>query len=50
MEVDNEDLMGQVNEIVPTGYMDPESIITPSIYVDRVVQTEARHYTVKGAR
>ena len=40
----------QVNEIVPTGYMDPESIITPSIYVDRVVQTEARHYTVKGAR
>lgn len=40
----------QVNEIVPTGYLDPESIITPSIYVDRVVQTEARHYTVKGAR
>ena len=40
----------QVNEIVPTGYMDPESIITPSIYVDRVVQTEARHYTVNGAR
>ncbi|MCK5927205.1 3-oxoacid CoA-transferase subunit A [Nocardioides sp.] len=40
----------QVNEIVPTGYLDPESIITPSIYVDRVVQTEARHYTVRGAR
>lgn len=40
----------QANEIVPTGYLDPESIITPSIYVDRVVQTEARHYTVRGAR
>lgn len=40
----------QVNEIVPTGYLDPESVVTPSIYVDRVVQTEARHYTVEGAR
>ncbi len=41
----------QVNEIVPTGSLDPEAIVTPSIYVDRVVvQTEARHYTVKGAR
>ena len=40
----------QVNEVVPTGSLDPESIVTPSIYVDRVVQVEARHYTVEGAR
>ncbi|MFE4821883.1 3-oxoacid CoA-transferase subunit A [Streptomyces sp. NPDC056704] len=40
----------QVTEVVPTGCLDPEAIITPSIYVDRVVQAEARHYTVKGAR
>ena len=40
----------QVNDIVSTGDLDPESIVTPSIYVDRVVQTEARHYTVEGAR
>lgn len=40
----------QVNEVVPIGSLDPESIVTPSIYVDRVVQVEARHYTVEGAR
>lgn len=27
----------QVAEIVPTGALDPEAIVTPSIYVDRVV-------------
>lgn len=27
----------QVNEIVPLGAMDPETIVTPSIFVDRVV-------------
>lgn len=36
----------QVNEVVPTGSLDPEAVITPSIYVDRVVSVEARHYTV----
>ncbi|UDY23417.1 3-oxoacid CoA-transferase subunit A [Nocardioides sp. Kera G14] len=40
----------QVNEVVPTGTLDPEAVVTPSIYVDRVVQVEARHYTVEGAR
>lgn len=40
----------EVNEIVPTGSLDPEAVVTPSIYVDRVVQVEARHYTVQGAR
>jgi 3-oxoadipate CoA-transferase alpha subunit len=42
--------IAQVDEVVPTGSLDPESIVTPSIYVDRVVQVEARHYTVEGAR
>jgi 3-oxoadipate CoA-transferase, alpha subunit len=40
----------QVSEVVPTGSLDPESVVTPSIYVDRVVQVQARHYTVAGAR
>jgi 3-oxoadipate CoA-transferase alpha subunit len=29
--------VAQVNEIVPVGYLDPEHVVTPSIYVDRVV-------------
>jgi 3-oxoadipate CoA-transferase alpha subunit len=28
----------QVTEVVPTGTLDPEAVVTPSIYVDRVVQ------------
>ncbi|MCA1983090.1 3-oxoacid CoA-transferase subunit A [Nocardioides nematodiphilus] len=40
----------QVGEVVPIGALDPEAIVTPSIYVDRIVQVEARHYTVEGAR
>ena len=40
----------QVDEIVEPGMLDPEAIVTPSIYVDRVVQVAARHYTVQGAR
>lgn len=27
----------EVNELVPTGYLDPDVVVTPSIYVDRVV-------------
>ncbi len=42
--------IAQVNELVPTGALDPEAIVTPSIYVDSVVQVAARHYTVAGAR
>ncbi|MEU8242930.1 3-oxoacid CoA-transferase subunit A [Actinoplanes missouriensis] len=30
-------VIAQVSEIVPTGDLDPEVIVTPSIYVDRVV-------------
>lgn len=29
--------VAQVNEIVPLGAMDPEAVVTPSIFVDRVV-------------
>jgi 3-oxoadipate CoA-transferase alpha subunit len=40
----------QVDEVVETGALDPEAVVTPSIYVDRVVAVEARRYTVQGAR
>ncbi|MCL2581961.1 MAG: 3-oxoacid CoA-transferase subunit A [Streptosporangiales bacterium] len=40
----------QVNEVVPAGTLDPESVVTPSIYVDRIVRVDARKYTVEGAR
>lgn len=40
----------QVGEVVATGELDPEAIVTPSIFVDRVVRTEVRQYTVEGAR
>lgn len=40
----------QVSHVVETGELDPEAIVTPSIYVDRVVRVQARRYTVEGAR
>lgn len=40
----------QVAEIVPAGTLDPEAVVTPGIYVDRIVATQARHYIVEGAR
>lgn len=40
----------QVNEIVGLGDLDPEAVVTPGIYVDRIVPVEARHYVVQGAR
>jgi 3-oxoadipate CoA-transferase alpha subunit len=43
-------VLAQVTEIVPTGGLDPEAVITPSIYVDRVVRAQARQLTVQGAR
>ncbi|MCR1784163.1 3-oxoacid CoA-transferase subunit A [Nocardioides carbamazepini] len=42
--------IAQVGSVVPTGDLDPEAVVTPSIYIDRVVAVEARHYTVQGAR
>lgn len=40
----------QVNEVVPVGTLDPEAIVTPSIFVDRIVRVDARSYTAQGAR
>ncbi len=40
----------QVGGVVPAGDLDPEAVVTPGIYVDRVVKVEARQYTVQGAR
>jgi len=40
----------QVDELVPVGDLDPEVVVTPGIYVDRVVPVEARRYTVQGTR
>lgn len=45
-----ETTIAQVSEIVPTGSLAPEAIVTPSIYFDRVVTADARDYTVQGAR
>jgi len=42
--------IAQVSEVVPTGSLDPEAVVTPGIFVDRVVRVDARHYTVQGAR
>jgi len=42
--------VAQVGEVVATGDLDPEAVVTPGIYVDRVVRVEARSYTVQGAR
>jgi 3-oxoadipate CoA-transferase alpha subunit len=40
----------QVDEVVPLGAIDPETVVTPSIHVDRIVAVEARRYTVDRAR
>ncbi|MGW4821787.1 3-oxoacid CoA-transferase subunit A [Streptomyces sp. NPDC004227] len=43
-------VIAQVTEIVPVGEIDPETVVTPGIYVDRLVRAEARRLTVQGAR
>ncbi|MFK0156197.1 3-oxoacid CoA-transferase subunit A [Streptomyces sp. NPDC090499] len=40
----------QVAEVVPVGSLDPEAVVTPGIYVDRIVRVEPRRYTSQGAR
>ncbi|WP_203247372.1 3-oxoacid CoA-transferase subunit A [Sporosarcina beigongshangi] len=35
--------IAEVDEIVEVGEIDPESIVTPSIYVHRLVQVESQH-------
>lgn len=41
--------IAQVTTIADTGMLDPEAVVTPSIFVDRVVAVEARGYTRQGA-
>ncbi|MFI8093011.1 3-oxoacid CoA-transferase subunit A [Streptomyces sp. NPDC086080] len=43
-------VVAQVTEIVPVGEIDPETVVTPGIYVDRLVRAKARRLTVQGAR
>jgi 3-oxoadipate CoA-transferase alpha subunit len=43
-------VIAQVTEVVDIGALDPEAVVTPSIYVDRVVCTERRNLDVTGAR
>ncbi|OYN98724.1 3-oxoacid CoA-transferase subunit A [Enemella evansiae] len=42
--------IAQVDQIVEPGDLDPEAVVTPSIFVDRLVRVPARRYTVQGAR
>ncbi|MCW2855470.1 MAG: 3-oxoacid CoA-transferase, subunit [Marmoricola sp.] len=42
--------IAQVSEVVPLGSLDAEAVVTPSIYVDRIVPVDTRRYTVQGAR
>ncbi|MBT3149470.1 3-oxoacid CoA-transferase subunit A [Streptomyces sp. CHD11] len=43
-------VVAQVAGIVPAGGIDPEAVVTPGIYIDRLVRAEARRLTVQGAR
>jgi 3-oxoadipate CoA-transferase alpha subunit len=43
-------VIAQVSQLVPTGALDPEAVVTPSVYVDRVVRVDARRLSVQGAR
>ncbi|MEU1518359.1 3-oxoacid CoA-transferase subunit A [Streptomyces sp. NPDC005811] len=40
----------QVAEVVPVGSLDPEAVVTPGVYVDRVVKVQPRQYLTRGAR
>jgi 3-oxoadipate CoA-transferase, alpha subunit len=42
--------IAQVGNVVEVGELDPEAVITPSIYVDRLVKVGNRHYIGQGAR
>lgn len=41
--------IAQVDEIVPLGTLDPESVVTPGIFVDRVVAVGERPWLREGA-
>jgi 3-oxoadipate CoA-transferase, alpha subunit len=43
-------VIAQVAEVVPVGSLDPEAVVTPGIYVDRVVRVAPRSFLAQGAR
>jgi 3-oxoadipate CoA-transferase, alpha subunit len=43
-------VIAQVAGVVPVGSLDPEAVVTPGIYVDRVVQVAGRSFLAQGAR
>ncbi|MEU3345181.1 3-oxoacid CoA-transferase subunit A [Streptomyces sp. NPDC006700] len=43
-------VVAQVTDVVAAGQIDPETVVTPGIHVDRLVRAEARRLTVRGAR
>lgn len=43
-------VVAQVNKVVSNGSLDPEVVVTPSIYVDRIVPLSASGPTVGGVR
>jgi len=36
--------IAEVSEIVPVGALDPETIVTPSVFVDRIVAVAERRH------
>lgn len=36
--------IAEVEQVVATGTLDPETIVTPSIFVDRIIQAEGKRY------
>ena len=47
-------VIAEVDEIVPTGSIPPEAVVTPHVYVDVVVESEryekkGGHYVAKGS-
>lgn len=41
--------VAQAGQVVPVGALDPETVATPSIFVQRVVQVAAQRHLVQGA-
>lgn len=43
-------VVAQVSEVVPLGSLDPERVVTPSIYIDRIVPVGPRRSPTPGGR
>jgi 3-oxoadipate CoA-transferase alpha subunit len=42
--------IAEVSKVVPVGALDPESVVTPSIFVNRVLDLSAEGTAVESAR